>query len=162
MRSPHLDSSVGLPNIDTAELARTAERLRASANGNLDIRSVAAGSLGLAARWIERARSLFSDSVETVRRETVVAQRAVLEAGDAFDPRGWFVYSLWDEEQECIYVGMSSNVLARLGTHLQSQDRRHLVAQVRLLRCSNSAEARKVEASLIAEYQPTLNIHGVL
>jgi hypothetical protein len=80
-----------------------------------------------------------------------------------FDPRGYFVYCLWGTERDRpMYVGMSTNILGRLGSHVQNPDRRYGIERVTLLRCDSRKAALDTEARLIAEYQPTWNVAGVI
>jgi predicted GIY-YIG superfamily endonuclease len=79
-----------------------------------------------------------------------------------FDPRGYFVYCLWGADpNRPLYVGMSENVLARIGDHTRNPDRRHAIERVTLLHCPGRHAARETEARLIAESRPLWNVAGI-
>lgn len=78
-----------------------------------------------------------------------------------FDPRGNFVYALWDDADRLLYVGQSANVLARLGVHMSNQDRRSKIAAVTVMRCETRDIMHDTEQRLIREHAPPWNIRGV-
>lgn len=91
-----------------------------------------------------------------------LGELAAAAISDAFDPNGFFVYILWGEdESKPLYVGQSTNILARLGNHMQNNDRRHLVRKVRVIRCRSERHMDDTECRLIAKFQPTLNVTGI-
>ena len=107
------------------------------------------------ARRADSVTALRADALETlVARLSVEAQERVVET---LEPAGHYVYVLLQGDQ-VLYVGMSSNVLARLGTH--TNDRRFLgrLTRVRLIRCKSRAAAIRVEAQLIRALCPLHNI----
>ncbi len=82
--------------------------------------------------------------------------------GDAFDPHGFYVYLLWGDDPDTpLYIGLSRNVLSRLGAHMGNPDRRDRIKSVQLIRCSGEATMKRTEAALIREYGPPLNTIGV-
>lgn len=113
----------------------------------------------LAAR--EGADQSVKARVEQARR--VILGRFVNEGvADSFDPRGYFVYLLWgDDEVTPIYVGQSRNVLSRVGTHMQARDRAHLVRRVQFIRCATNRAMLRLEMDLIKQYRPPLNVVGI-
>lgn len=81
---------------------------------------------------------------------------------EAIDPSGFFVYCLWGtSDRRPVYVGRSTNVVARLGSHMGDQVRRGLVRRVTLTRCPDFESMCLLERQLIAQYRPELNIAGV-
>lgn len=85
---------------------------------------------------------------------------SICEAG--FDPRGYFVYVLWGrDERRPLYVGQSTNILARLGDHLGDRKKRYGVTRVSVFRCKSEGQMDKHEARLIAEFQPPWNTQGI-
>lgn len=74
-----------------------------------------------------------------------------------FDPRGYFVYLLWDGDVTPLYVGQSKNVLARLGNHMGDREKRARVRRVQLVRCDSKQQMDGVERRLIRFFQPPLN-----
>lgn len=92
-------------------------------------------------------------------RDALPAGEAVI---DGFDPHGWFVYILWGNDPDRpLYVGQSTNVLSRLGSHLGQNERRATVRRVSLIRCDTRADMNEVEWDLIAGLRPSLNILGI-
>lgn len=82
--------------------------------------------------------------------------------GDAFDPHGFYVYLLWGEDPDTpLYIGLSRNVLGRLGAHMNNADRRDQIRSVQLIKCSGESTMKRTEAALIREYRPPLNTIGV-
>jgi predicted GIY-YIG superfamily endonuclease len=95
------------------------------------------------------------DATSVVAGETSPSQYSL-------DTRGWFVYVLHGQTlDDVIYVGLSTNVLARVGTHMGSRDRRHLIERVTFIRCASKEEMRRREYELIRRLRPRLNILGV-
>jgi hypothetical protein len=86
-----------------------------------------------------------------------LGEAAALEV-DSVNPNGHFVYILWGtSDDKPLYVGRSSNVLARLGNHMVNPQRRQCIARVSLVRCLDRTTATQVEAQLIDFYQCELN-----
>lgn len=109
---------------------------------------------------VERRESA-DDKAQAVMNRSL-AQLADRQIDSSFDPRGWFVYTLWGADDiRPLYVGMSGNVLSRLGDHMRNPDRRYKVERVTLISCKSEARARSVESRLIARHQPPLNTVGV-
>ena len=81
------------------------------------------------------------------------------DPGGGFNPHGYFVYCLWGDDHSCpIYVGQSTNVMGRLGSHVNTKG-----AQIRcvtLLRCRSQRQMEGIETRMIDHYQPPLNIRG--
>lgn len=105
-------------------------------------------------------RNATAGAAQRTRRRLRSLQRGEEVFGIAV--RGFFVYCLWGENRHVpLYVGMSSNVLSRLGTHMQMPNRRNLIERVTLIRCRDERDMRKRERDLIAVLQPPLNIAGI-
>lgn len=104
----------------------------------------------------ERVAEQSEAMIEAAQR---LALGEVMQAGldDCFDPRGSFVYILW-AESEPVYIGMSSNVLPRLGAHMSDPERRAATARVQLLRCRDREHALEVEKVLIRQHEPRFNV----
>ena len=82
---------------------------------------------------------------------------------DGLEVNGSYVYCLWsDDRRRPLYIGKSTNVLCRLGTHLSDTERRAQVQRVTLVKCSTAEQMDDTERRLIAEHQPPLNVKGVL
>jgi hypothetical protein len=87
-----------------------------------------------------------------------LGDRAAIDVG-GFNPNGHFVYLLWgSSDDRPLYIGRSSNVLARLGNHMVRPDRRHRITRVTLVRCFTAEDAAETEADLIDFYQCELNV----
>lgn len=81
---------------------------------------------------------------------------------DSFDPHGHFVYFLWGDDSECpLYVGMSGNILGRLGDHMRNPQRASAVRRVTVTRCATEGEMRALEKSLIRRFRPPWNVVGL-
>jgi hypothetical protein len=92
---------------------------------------------------------------DTARRAELLP--VALDAG--FDARGWFVYSLFEKDAEVpFYIGMSGNVLSRLGIHATAPEKRKRLHRVTLIRCPSAHEARITERSMIEKYRPEMNV----
>lgn len=79
--------------------------------------------------------------------------------GDAFDPKGWYVYILWGDDDEVpLYIGQSRNVLSRLGSHMSDAEKRASVSRIQLIKCAGERTMMRTEAALIREFRPYLNI----
>lgn len=82
--------------------------------------------------------------------------------GESFDPHGCFVYLLWGrDDQKPLYVGKSTNVLARLGTHMSTPEKRAKTTRTMLIRCASEQQMDATERRLIAKYQPPMNTQGI-
>lgn len=71
--------------------------------------------------------------------------------------RKTFVYTLFNGEDELLYVGMSSNLMTRISGHLRSQPWADEIATVGVSSHPSRALAEKVEADLIKEGNPKYN-----
>jgi hypothetical protein len=81
---------------------------------------------------------------------------------DGFDPSGFFVYLLYAEDADRpVYVGKSTNLMARLGAHMTAQDRRHRIRTISIIRCKTELSMNITEGKLIERHQPELNVQGV-
>ncbi len=98
------------------------------------------------------------------RKDRKDLSEIVLDAiGDGFDPHGYFVYCLWGFGRDHpLYVGLSRNVLSRLGTHLGGLRRRNSIERVTLIRCETESAMVATEARLIREHQPPWNTVGII
>lgn len=94
--------------------------------------------------------------------EFTLSQQHQAVLADELDPHGYYVYCLWgDDPDRPLYVGQSSNILARLGSHLSNRSRRAAVRRISLTRCKTHTRMCKTEMQLIDLYQPPLNVVGV-
>lgn len=82
---------------------------------------------------------------------------AVLDA--LADPWGYFVYVLWSYDK-AVYVGLSTNLLSRLGSHMGERAKRVVVTRVTVTRCKSERQMRDTEARLITQWQPPMNTVG--
>jgi hypothetical protein len=125
-----------------------------------------------------RAKSMFSTAAKIRGNGSgqLIANRLQLEVEKAvkgmdgplqafsaqFDPHGLYVYLLWGNDPDRpVYVGQSSNILARLGDHMRDATKRSIVKRVQVVNCEDKAKMDELEASLILAYQPVLNIRGL-
>jgi hypothetical protein len=82
-------------------------------------------------------------------------------AVEDFNPHGFFVYLLWSAtEDRPLYVGMSTNVLARVGTHVVNPAKRPRITRVTLVKCFSAEDMEQTEGRLIEFYEPELNQLG--
>ncbi|MGH3644371.1 MAG: hypothetical protein ACRDUX_35735 [Mycobacterium sp.] len=107
----------------------------------------------------ERAVRKQSDLVAKTQ-QSAAASIVAASIGESFDPRGCFVYILWgDDPERPVYVGKSTNVLSRLGSHMQpSSAKGGLVRRVQLMRCRDRPTMDRTEVRLIHQYRPLLNV----
>lgn len=79
----------------------------------------------------------------------------------AIDTSGYVVYFLWgDDLEQPLYIGRSTNVLARLGAHLGHGTKRRSVRKVSMIRCPTEQVMCKVEERMIRIYRPPWNSVG--
>ncbi len=92
-----------------------------------------------------------------------LALRRVEKVGIAdgdFDPRGYFVYLLFEADTAApFYVGRSANILGRLGSHHATYGPQ--IVAVRLISCETKDEMEGLERTLILKHLPKGNILGV-
>jgi predicted GIY-YIG superfamily endonuclease len=69
-----------------------------------------------------------------------------------------FVYRLYNDANELLYIGMSGRVLSRIENHKQSKPWRHEIATVRAVRFPNRGAARKAEREAIRLENPKYNV----
>lgn len=95
-----------------------------------------------------------------MRGESVMKNEQL--TGGFFDPSGFFVYTLWgfDSSERPLYVGRSTNVISRVGQHLQKSERRSKVRCLTLLRLGDAEEMRATEERLIRFHDPEWNLVG--
>jgi excinuclease UvrABC nuclease subunit len=83
-----------------------------------------------------------------------------------FNPHGCFVYFLMDKKGETLYVGTSTNILARLGSHMGDSHKRGRVGAVSVMAYGpvnkeNRGRMLFAERMFIGLHQPPWNIIGV-
>jgi len=72
---------------------------------------------------------------------------------------GWFVYRLLNHDNDIIYIGMSKNLYARLGTHEKTYG--NDIARILVFPCESAENAALCERTWIKKYQPYFNkIHN--
>lgn len=136
-----------------------------------DLQHEARRATGVAAitlrEWVKTgtARNVARErSIERAERRylNLVASSHTSALAESIEPSGFYVYCLWgDDPDRPIYVGRSSNVLSRLGSHLSSRLRRRMVRRVTLTKLNTYRQMCDHEARLIRHYQPALNVVGV-
>lgn len=72
---------------------------------------------------------------------------------------GFYVYALYGAESPDVplYVGQSTNALARVGNHLGEARRREQVTRVAVRQCESQVDMDETEARLIVAYCPLWN-----
>lgn len=81
---------------------------------------------------------------------------------DGMDPRGYFVYLLWGHDPDVpLYVGQSTNLFGRLGSHLNDHDKRDHIIKVGIIRCADGMSMCETETRLIGLYKPPWNVQLV-
>jgi len=137
-------------NLEGRELSRTftlkrdaheyqSAVLSAKERGHLDLEPV----------WRRKLRSQLDDNAEIVH--------------DTINPHGFYVYLLWSaSDDKPLYVGLSTNVLSRLGNHMSDPAKVMRVTRVTLLKCYSAEVMQALELKLIRFYNPELNIRDNL
>jgi hypothetical protein len=83
------------------------------------------------------------------------------QVGPLENPIGYYVYYLWGYGDRLLYIGMSTNILHRLGQHLTNPDRRDQICRIVTIGCPDEAAMRRSEAAAIRQHRPEWNIAGV-
>lgn len=145
-----------------AELLRDAERQEEEAER--DARVDLLVELGRAQDAIDHAQDRWLRAADRATRERGLGVAdAHAEPLAAFDPHGCFTYCLWgDDPQRPLYVGQSTNILARLGSHLGDGLKRPHIQRVTVTRHDGPEAMCRAEAGLIALHQPPWNRAGIL
>lgn len=87
----------------------------------------------------------------------------VFESAVSLETHGHFVYCLWGEDDETpLYVGRSTNVLSRVGSHLADATKKDVVRRVSLIPCETQHAMNLLEARLIRTHQPLWNRFGLI
>lgn len=111
---------------------------------------------------LERSRAFRAAERERTRKvyETRLSRHVVDLSQPGFPVRGFFVYFLWgcEDADRPLYVGKSTNVLARLGIHLADPSKRVEVERVSILRFETKAQMDIEEVRLIRLHCPAWNI----
>lgn len=71
------------------------------------------------------------------------------------------VYLLLDANRHCLYVGVSSDVRARLKTHWATRDKKPGIASWEAIPQPSREAALQVESDLIVQHRPTYNRAGL-
>ena len=109
------------------------------------------------AEW-QAERVLLTKFKERAERDAA-AITGTPQPGPLEAPHGFYVYFLRDHADRIVYVGMSTNVLRRLGQHVDR--RRTAIHRVTTVACPDVATMRRTEARAIHEHRPEWNIVGV-
>lgn len=81
------------------------------------------------------------------------------QVGPLEDPHGYYVYFLWSHTNDLLYVGMSRNVLSRLGEHVRQ--RGYAIYRITVVQCPDEASMERTKARAIAQHKPEWNTVGV-
>ena len=117
------------------------------------------------ARDVERAQWQAERQVLTKLRDraerdgTTVANTT--QTGPLEHPFGYYVYYLWGYGDRLLYIGMSTNVLRRLGEHVANPDRCHQIFRIITVECPDEETMRRTETAAIRQHRPEWNIAGV-
>lgn len=138
------------------------ETLMVSAEYEVDATSIDC-ALKLAWNGLYKNREVLLETSLGRRIEDVLDPDNPFDAFDIeLDPSGFCVYMLWgDDQSRPLYVGLSTNILGRLGSHMNCRDKRAQTRKVQIIRCGDEATMRQLEHDLIAKYQPPLNVVGI-
>jgi predicted GIY-YIG superfamily endonuclease len=92
-------------------------------------------------------------------REWFASLNSTLLAAAFERPLGFFVYVLWDNFEQALYVGQSINLFDRLGKHMRRDSRFHQeVFRISIHACDSKASMDELERELIRELLPEHNI----
>lgn len=110
---------------------------------------------------VNRLTFAYEANIDVLLRERERHCEYAVEAlGSTFDPRGCFVYLIYeDDTDQPVYVGRSTNVLRRIGGHRGGHARD--ATRVSLIRCSNFRDMCVLEEALIRKHQPRFNRVGI-
>lgn len=81
------------------------------------------------------------------------------QPGPLDDPHGFYIYFLRDHDDRIAYVGMSTNVLRRIGQHVER--RRAAIRRITTVACPDEPTMRRMETRAIREHRPEWNIAGI-
>ncbi len=116
-----------------------------------------------AAAQYREEQHLYHSMRQVQRLDSMAGEIVTASIGEMFDPVGYFIYILWGDDAETpLYVGQSTNILARLGSHMADREKRRLTKRIQILRCTNRFSMEDNEARLIRYYRPLFNITGNL
>jgi hypothetical protein len=124
---------------------------------------VASGCLRGAVERATRRENAAARATAQAETRIAFALDGIASATGAYlDPHGFYVYLLRESAgKPPIYVGQSTNILSRLGSHMTAPDRRYRVKHIEVLRCKNRRQMDLTEARLIRHFKPELNTMGV-
>jgi hypothetical protein len=117
---------------------------------------------------LDEERSERAAERRALDRLRVRAERDAVAAINAVQPdvltRPWgcYVYFLRDHSDRIMYIGMSTNLMLRLGVHLTTPGRRGLIASISVIECRDEATMRRMEGVAIREHQPPWNVLGIV
>lgn len=148
-------------------LAGDDQRIKAKAT----LIQTAAAHLPRMAQLLEDREMTFRENLRHLDRKHVevdrlFSERIQLEAAPELEkaglsPHGFFVYLLCGEDGQVMYVGQSTNILSRLGSHMGARWKREGTVEVKLIRCSNNEQMMRLETLLIRQHAPPWNTAGV-
>lgn len=95
------------------------------------------------------------------RSENEAAVAAVATSRSPLEnPWGFYVYYLWAADGLLLYVGMSTNLLSRLGQHISDKAKRRVIARITMTEYPNEPVMIRAETRAIYELRPLWNIQG--
>lgn len=105
-------------------------------------------------RFAERSRER---TEREAARDVGTSQPGPLE-----HPHGFYVYHLWSHSDGLLYVGLSTNILSRLGSHLVTPDRRRHIGRVTATEYPDRGAMVRAEEIAIRAHQPPWNRLGIV
>lgn len=73
-------------------------------------------------------------------------------------PHGCYVYFLLSPKRELLYVGQSTNIYSRLGSHFAGNQKRQFVRYVEIILCKDETHMDELEIIAIEILKPPWNI----
>lgn len=134
--------------------------IEASANRQLDKLQSRIKDLQEQLRWKERECAALDRTRR--RSEADAAAAAVTTSRSPLEnPWGFYVYYLWGDGDLLLYVGKSTNLLNRLGSHIGDPRKRRAIARITVVEHPDEDAMARAEGCAIRELRPQWNVMGV-
>lgn len=109
----------------------------------------------------EMSAGALVQTAEQKAQERITMETLELIGDTGFSPHGFYVYLLYGADGQARYVGQSTNIMSRVGSHMGAKWKREETATIKIIKCASESQMMRLEAILIRQILPAWNLAGL-